>query len=282
MKVFISWSGNRSKKLADIFRRWLPGVLQAIRPYFSPDDVAKGSRWNSEIAKELEASKVGLIFLTRENLNANWLMFEAGALSKNLARSHVCPILFGIEPTDIEGPLVQFQAARFDKTEVMRVVKMMNSGLDSESLTEEVLDNVFKMWWPKLEDEVKIAMMEDANDASGETRSERDLLEEILSLTRSFGGRGRVDSIHPKAISDLVKGYAEIVHNLKDIGLLEPVSDSCEKIKDAIDHIMRKSTTSLISKNNMQLYREAVYFVESISREPDLLSEDESKKNTPE
>lgn len=60
MKVFISWSGERSRAVGDVLRRWFPSVLQAVRPYFSPDDVAKGTRWSAEIAKELEASRDGL------------------------------------------------------------------------------------------------------------------------------------------------------------------------------------------------------------------------------
>jgi hypothetical protein len=91
MRVFISWSGDRSKRVGDLLRKWIPGVLQAVKPYFSPDDVAKGSRWSGEIAKELEASRVGLLVLTPENVEAPWLMFEAGALAKNLDRSKVCP-----------------------------------------------------------------------------------------------------------------------------------------------------------------------------------------------
>src|ERR1017187_9800498 len=106
MRVFISWSGERSQRIANILRSWLPGVLQAVKPYFSPDDIAKGTRWSTEIAKELEASRIGLLVLTSENLDAPWLMFEAGALAKNLERSKVCPILFGLEPTDVTGPLV--------------------------------------------------------------------------------------------------------------------------------------------------------------------------------
>jgi hypothetical protein len=101
MKVFISWSGEKSKKLAEILKKWLPGVIQAIRPFFTPDDIEKGARWNTEISKELEESSVGIICLTRANLQAPWLMFEAGALAKRIDRSRVVPMLFGVKPTDL-------------------------------------------------------------------------------------------------------------------------------------------------------------------------------------
>ena len=185
MKVFISWSGDRSRAIADVQRQWLPSVLQAVRPYFSPDDVAKGSRWSSEIAKELDASRVGLLVITPENQEAPWLLFEAGALAKNLDRSKVCPLLFGgMEPTDVKGPLVQFQAAQFSKDEMKRVTKMINGELADAALAPHVLDDVFEMWWPKLE---KLVAKElegaDASDEQGR-RSERDLLEEVLALAR--------------------------------------------------------------------------------------------------
>ena len=106
MKIFISWSGDRSKAIADVFKKWIPAVIQAAKPYFSPSDIDKGSRWNQEISKELESSQVGLICLVRENLDESWIMFEAGALSKSLDKSRVCPMLFGVEPSDIKGPLV--------------------------------------------------------------------------------------------------------------------------------------------------------------------------------
>jgi hypothetical protein len=148
MKVFISWSGDRSRAIANELRQWLPRVLQAVRPYFSPDDVAKGTRWSSEIGKELELSKIGLLVITPENQNAPWLMFEAGAIAKNMDRSKVCPLLFdGMQPTDVEGPLVQFQSATFSEIEMKRVVTAINAEL-AEPLPANVLDTVYEKWWP--------------------------------------------------------------------------------------------------------------------------------------
>ena len=55
MKVFISWSGELSKQLGQALRQWLPGTLQSVKPYFTPADIDKGAKWESEISKELEA-----------------------------------------------------------------------------------------------------------------------------------------------------------------------------------------------------------------------------------
>ena len=62
-KVFISWSGELSRKLGEALRTWLPASLQYVKPYFSPEDIEKGTKWNTEIAKELETSNVGVICL---------------------------------------------------------------------------------------------------------------------------------------------------------------------------------------------------------------------------
>jgi TIR domain len=75
MQVFISWSGEQSKKLADAIRAWLQPVLQSVEPYFSHVDIDTGARWYSELVEALEKSNVGLIILTQENLNNPWIMF---------------------------------------------------------------------------------------------------------------------------------------------------------------------------------------------------------------
>ncbi len=242
MRVFISWSGDRSRAVADVLRRWFPSVLQAVRPYFSPDDVAKGSRWSSEIAKELEASRLGLLVITPENQEAPWLLFEAGALAKNLERSKVCPVLFGgMEPTDVKGPLVQFQAAQFSRDEMKRVIKMMNAELAEAALPPDVLDNVFEMWWPTLEDQVgKELEGGDATDDEAR-RSERDLLEEVLALTRRLASdrERRPDLDHP-AWDDLFTRVMELARLTRARMPDDETSDAIRRLMRPLEYIAHR------------------------------------------
>ncbi|HEW79928.1 MAG TPA: TIR domain-containing protein [Phycisphaerales bacterium] len=184
MKVFISWSGKISGQIGEIFRFWLPSVLQSVKPYYTPDDIEKGARWNTEIAQELKDSKIGILFVTRENLNSAWLLFEAGALSTQLTKSHVCPLLIGIDNNDLKGPLNQFQTTSFNKKEIFKLLSTINSQLAEGKLEEDVLSKVFEKWWPDLERDVNKVSKENKDVDAKPIRSERDLIEEILQLAR--------------------------------------------------------------------------------------------------
>lgn len=252
MKVFISWSGNTSKELAKILRAWIPSVVQAAKPYCSEDDIAKGTRWAKEISKELEDSAVGIICLTIDNLEAPWIMFEAGALSKNLEHSRVCPILFGVNPINIKGPLEQFQASKFNKQEIKKVVEMINKELGKLGLHTDVLDNVFEKWWPELEDRVNKVLSKKPKEAGTVSRTERELLEDVLervkfltSRASGISGRRTIIGIPPRKlageVSELLDKFesfaAEVISN-KDITipypLLSSVLSSIEPIVDII------------------------------------------------
>jgi TIR domain len=156
MRVFISWSGNRSRQYGEAIRDWLPNVLQFTRPYFTPSDMEKGARWNNEISKELGQSSIGIFAMTEENLKSTWIMFEAGAISKVVDKARVCPIVFGIKKTDLVGPLASFQAIAFNKAEVRQLLTTINNAAPKEvAVAEETLDASFNKWWPDLEQTVQ-------------------------------------------------------------------------------------------------------------------------------
>ena len=187
--VFISWSGDRSKEIAEELRSWIPSVLQFAKPYFTPNDIEKGTKWNAEISKRLNESNVGIICLTKENYEKPWILFEAGALSKDLESSRVCSILFGMENTDLTGPLTTFQTTEFDKSDFKKLMSTINDAGDDRALTRETFDTVFEMWWPKLQEKISKILEKEIGTTTGEVRSERDILEEILDLSRMSARR---------------------------------------------------------------------------------------------
>jgi hypothetical protein len=153
MKVFISWSGERSRQLAQALHGWLPLVLHYVKPWMSDADVAAGDRWSAVIAKELETSNFGIICITPENLQSPWVMFEAGALAKAMQEAKVIPLLFNLEIREISGPLAQFQAKKFNRDGVAEVVNSINKSTES-GVTEERLRQLFGPLWPQLEGQI--------------------------------------------------------------------------------------------------------------------------------
>ena len=184
MKAFISWSGELSRAFGEEIRNWLPSALQSVRPYFTPNDIEKGARWGNNIAAELKESKVGVFCLTRENLESPWIMFEAGAISKIVGDACVCPILFDLEPSDISGPLSQFQLTQFNKNDMSKLFSSINSQCGENSLDKDTESQVFEMWWPKLEERIGQVLEEHKDTKKEEIRSDREILEEILHLSR--------------------------------------------------------------------------------------------------
>lgn len=190
MKVFISWSGQRSAAVADGLRYWLPKVIQALEPWMSADDIEKGTRWRSGIASELEQSSVGIICLTRENLDSTWIHFEAGALSKQQEKTYVCTFLFDIEPTDVREPLAQFQATKAQKDDVRKLVFTINGTLGDSKLPESELSESFDVWWPKLDERLK-TIPRSISESAEPIRKDREILEEILGLVRAQARESR-------------------------------------------------------------------------------------------
>lgn len=214
-KVFISWSGDLSHRLAESLREWLPGVLQFVRPYFTPEDIEKGARWSSDIAGELESSDIGIICLTKDNTENPWILFEAGALSKSFDKSKVCTLLFGLDTTDLKGPLTIFQHSKFQCDDFKKLVCSVNNAGGDAKLDDAVLNDVFDMWWPKLDRKVKGILADHTNTSPAADRPERDMLEEILELTR-LGVRDISGSreVHPELIAELYDAMDRFLNHL--------------------------------------------------------------------
>jgi hypothetical protein len=186
VRVFISWSGPVSQRIAQELAGWLPSMIQSIEPFISKD-IESGARWSPEIARELAETDYGIICVTPENPAAPWLNFEAGALGKSIVRGRVVPYLCGLGIADLPaGPLTQFQAKLADKDGTRRLVEDLNA-VTERPLSESQLDRAFDLWWPGLSERLD-ELAAEAVDApqQQEHRSQEDMLREVLELVRAI------------------------------------------------------------------------------------------------
>ena len=184
MKVFVSWSGKRSKAVAEILSDWVKCVIQATAPWISTRDIDRGALWFSEIGDQLQDTTVGIICLTQENKNRPWILFEAGALAKGLSSSRVCTFLIDLEPSQLQDPLAQFNHTRPDHDGVYNLVRTLNSTLGASRLPDKILDQIFETYWPQFEQGFSKALEDNPADEKPEVRSDESLLAEILENTR--------------------------------------------------------------------------------------------------
>jgi len=188
MKVFISWSGERSQTFAKALHEWLPMVLQSVSPWLSHADISAGDRWADTVAKELEASDFGITCITRENMSSPWIHFEAGALAKRMQEGRVIPLLLDIDFKDISGPLTQFQAKKAEREGVLGVVNAINE-LSQTKVSETLLPKQFDALWPTLEKQIN--EIPKTQFPAKQQRSQPEVLEELVASIRGLDIRFR-------------------------------------------------------------------------------------------
>ena len=60
-KLFLSWSGERSRSVADALKSWLPDLFHDIEVWMSRHDISAGTVWGLEPSSQLEASHFGIL-----------------------------------------------------------------------------------------------------------------------------------------------------------------------------------------------------------------------------
>ena len=232
MKVFISWSGNRSKAVANALKDWIPLIVQHAKPWVSDKDIQAGDRWAQAIAGELETSNFGILCITPENLSSEWILFEAGALSKAMQDAKVIPLLFGLELSDLSGPLSQFQALKVDQQGMLKALKAINEVSDAKT-DDATIDKLVPALWSQLKD--KLDQIPDNEVSARHMRPQTEILEDLVTQVRGLGARMRefdqemmerelgsrnrnYGKLHPRMVDELMM----MSHDMDDssVGLL--------------------------------------------------------------
>lgn len=214
MKLFISWSGDRSKALAGALKDWLPLVLHYVDPWLSEADIEAGQRWADAVAKELEACNFGVLCVTRENLASPWVLFEAGALAKSLDGARVTPLLLDIDFREISGPLAQFQAKKFEKKGMLELVQSLNQNA-AQPVPDDRYKQLFDALWPELEK--KVAAIPKSSTAAKQARPQAEVLEELVEAVRAMEIRIREQPDEPRLSRRKPKLHPTMLRELAQI-----------------------------------------------------------------
>jgi len=152
--------------------------------FVSSEDIEKGTAWFPKIATELKKSDFGIVCLTPENLQSRWVHFEAGALAGTFSQKKTAPLLFGFKKTEqIPPPLSELNMVMFEKQDFYKLLKTLNKYTE-KPISEGVLSKAFERSWEHISEKIKeqVAALPKSVVAK---RSSDEILEEILSLTRS-------------------------------------------------------------------------------------------------
>jgi hypothetical protein len=200
--IFISWHGQRGNAVASALKGWLPQIVNAFNPWFS-SSTDKGMRWRTEIANRLAQAKAGIIVLTPSALSSPWLLFESGAIAKSPDKTYACTLLVGLKNEEVTEPLAQFQHTAATKDEILKLVKTLNTVLESgERMPDEHVQRAFEKWWPDLEKTLR--NLPDDEPANKPQRELSDMLAELVAVSRETS-RGVAESHH-----DLLIGFDDV------------------------------------------------------------------------
>lgn len=199
MKIFISWSGELSHRVALELRDWLPMVINALEPYVSSKDIEKGADWFADIQKNLVDSRFGIVCVTRENVNKPWILFESGAIVGKLGAAYATPLFIDLSPADVTNPLSKFQGTKIEKDDFLTLLKSINKLLEDKGVTERLLEKSFNRLWNELEEAIEKVKTEladltvkakteladsTATEDNPPKRTEREIMEETLEIVR--------------------------------------------------------------------------------------------------
>ena len=209
MKIFLSWSGERSRLVAEAAKQWLLDTLHVARPWISTHDIQRGALWLTTINEQLKDTGIGIVFLTKENLNKPWILFEAGALAKGLSTNRVCTFLIDLDAAQVDDPLAQFNHTFLSEGSTLDLLRTINTALGEQGRDDASLRRSHEKFFPDFEGAIVSAIDSTEPPAAPAPQTQGDMLAELVNLNKSMLNRlARLENAqmaednHRKALAD--------------------------------------------------------------------------------
>lgn len=183
MRVFISWSGQPERLVAEALREALTEVCAGRADVFvSSQDISKGDRGLNVIEAKLKASDYGIVVLSGANQHRPWINYEGGAMARSLSNP-VSTILLDLSPSDVDGPLAPYQSTQFsDYRDMQRLFLEVAKAADPD-IPDNTVAVLFTNAWEKI---LESWQPPEGDDPAANRRSEHDMLAEVVERVRGI------------------------------------------------------------------------------------------------
>jgi anti-anti-sigma factor len=158
MRVFLSWSGKKSRNAANALKPWLEKVLDGTQVWMSDHDIEAGVPWGTSLHEQLGHTDFGILCLTPENLTSPWVLYEAGALAISAKAGCVVPYLLGVAPNALTPPLSLFQSVEAGRDGTWKILRSMNQAREGR-VEEGPLREIFLQEWPRLAGQLGLGIL---------------------------------------------------------------------------------------------------------------------------
>lgn len=217
--VFLSWSGEQSRKVAKEFSDLFEAVFTpTIKCFMSNKDISPGMRSISKLFEMLEKCNYGVCFINYENARAPWIQFEAGALSKIVDESQVMVLILDDNIDCLYGtPLNEFQHKLFSEDDIRsifeEIIKKFNLSDEKESFIRR-----FNINWKEFYDNsYKALVMQKDNKQNGKVDQfpEKEELDSIKKMLLNMQNILKTD--YSQTVRESITLLSELKRILKTI-----------------------------------------------------------------
>jgi len=154
MEIFLSHSGEPSRRLAYFLRDWLPKVNPAFHPWLDVQNLEPGKQWSPELREALQRSPVGVICITKENAHKPWPIAEFSCLWLDDQKVAIPFLSAGATDDHLPGPMKGITPTRDSKESVRKLVLDLSQRASPRPLTSSQTQQIhsqFDQNWPSLE-----------------------------------------------------------------------------------------------------------------------------------
>lgn len=148
MKGFICWSGDYAEKIAKKLKKATDQLKSfsfnnsALDMFLSSMDIEAGKRWRDEINKALTNAEVGIVIVTQDVINSDWVAHEAGALSAQCKRLIV--LMANAPQIILHEPLKEYQHMMLSDENLKILLCQLAKGAGLGEPSETLLNSLYE------------------------------------------------------------------------------------------------------------------------------------------